>query len=87
MLLTGTTKPEDHFRNPGVTRVPIPWRLTRVIDAEVHHRWVANVVVPPQVVRRLVLPAFLEPITVAGKPVLSLCAIFMRHAGDRRADG
>lgn len=58
----------------------IPWQLTRTIHAEVAERWVANVQVTRAVARRIVAPAYLEPQPVDGRHVLSLCAIFMRHA-------
>ena len=56
------------------------YREIKNIYADVYERWVVNCVVPIDVVREMIKPDFLEPILVKGKAVLSLCAIFMRHA-------
>jgi len=58
----------------------VPRRKVTSLLAEVSERWVANVIVPEAVVRTLVRPDFLEPIRVSAGYVLSLCAIFMKHA-------
>ncbi len=58
----------------------VPRRRVTSVFAEVSERWVANVIVPETVVRALVAPGFLEPIPTAAGYVLSLCAIFMKHA-------
>lgn len=58
----------------------LPRRLVERIDAEVTERWVANVLVPPALLRAQVPLPFLQPTLVDGRGVLSLCAIFMRHA-------
>jgi hypothetical protein len=58
----------------------VPRRKVTSVFAEVSERWVANVIVPEAVVRDLVTPDFLEPIPTKAGYVLSLCAIFMKHA-------
>lgn len=58
----------------------VPRRKVMSVFAEVSERWVANVIVPEAVVRELVTPDFLEPIPTKAGYVLSLCAIFMKHA-------
>lgn len=50
------------------------------VNADVYERWVVNCVVPKDVLQKLIQVDFLEPVLVKGKAVLSLCAIFMRHA-------
>ncbi|MEN8661666.1 MAG: hypothetical protein ACN4GF_04290 [Lentimonas sp.] len=58
----------------------VPRRKVTSVFAEVSERWVANVIVPEAVVRELVGPSFLEPIPTKAGYMLSLCAIFMKHA-------
>ncbi|MGJ8654269.1 MAG: hypothetical protein ACSHX8_13500 [Opitutaceae bacterium] len=58
----------------------VPRRKVTSVFAEVSERWVANVIVPEAIVRELVTPSFLEPIPTKAGYVLSLCAIFMKHA-------
>lgn len=58
----------------------VPKRITRTIHADVAERWVANAQVTRAVARRIVAPAYLEPMPMNGRHVLSLCAMFMRHA-------
>lgn len=58
----------------------VPRRKVTSVFAQVSERWVANVIVPEAVVQKLVRPDFLEPIPTAAGYVLSLCAIFMKHA-------
>ncbi|MGJ8651073.1 MAG: hypothetical protein ACSHX4_11995 [Opitutaceae bacterium] len=58
----------------------VPRQRVTSVFAEVSERWVANVIVPEAVVRELVGPSFLEPIPTKAGYVLSLCAIFMKHA-------
>ncbi|MGJ8640351.1 MAG: hypothetical protein ACSHYA_13265 [Opitutaceae bacterium] len=58
----------------------VPRRKVTSVFAKVSERWVANVIVPEAVVRELVTPDFLEPISTRAGFVLSLCAIFMKHA-------
>ncbi len=67
--------------DPATGRIwEIPRRLTRNIMADVAERWVANIEISEDVCHRIVTPPFLEPIPVNGRHILSLCAIFMRHA-------
>lgn len=61
------------------------WRLEHFkeiknVNADVYERWVVNCTVPLKVLEEMIQVDFLEPILVKGKAVLSLCAIFMRHA-------
>ena len=58
----------------------IPKRHTTELVADVHERWVANVIVPERVACSLVQAPFLEPEKSNGHYVVSLCMIFMRHA-------
>ncbi|CAA6692830.1 MULTISPECIES: hypothetical protein [unclassified Lentimonas] len=58
----------------------IPRRHINAVVAEVSERWVANVIVPEAVCRELIRVPFLEPIRTEAGYVLSLCAIFMKHA-------
>ncbi len=58
----------------------IPRKRVTSIYAEVTERWVANVIVPKAIVRELVVPKFLEPVPIEAGYILSLCAIFMKHA-------
>lgn len=58
----------------------IPRKRVTSIFAEVYERWVANVIVPEDVVHTLVRPSFLDPIPTEAGYILSLCAIFMKHA-------
>ena len=58
----------------------VPRKQVTSVFAEVSERWVANVIVPEAVVRKLVTPDFLEPVPTGAGYVLSLCAIFMKHA-------
>ena len=58
----------------------VPRRRTHTVVAEVSERWVANVIVPEAVCRALIGVPFLEPIRTEAGYVLSLCAIFMKHA-------
>lgn len=50
------------------------------VYADVYARWVFNCVVPEAKLKELIGIDYLEPQLVRGKGVLSLCAIFMRHA-------
>lgn len=61
------------------------WKLDQFkeiknVNADVYERWVVNCVVPERVLEEMIKVDFLEPVLVKGKAVLSLCAIFMRHA-------
>lgn len=61
------------------------WKLDKFkeiknIYADVYERWVINCVIPKQIIDKILPLDFLEPVLVNGKAVLSLCAIFMRHA-------
>ena len=58
----------------------VPRRKVTSVFAEVSERWVTNVIVPEAVLRELVTPDFLEPVPTKAGFVLSLCAIFMKHA-------
>jgi len=58
----------------------VPRKRVSSVFADVSERWVANVLVPEAVCQKLTGAPFLEPIPVRGQYVLSLCAIFMRHA-------
>lgn len=58
----------------------IPRRKVTSIFADVSERWVVNVLADEVTCRELVPVPFLEPIPVAAGYVISLCAIFMRHA-------
>ncbi|HAV13285.1 MAG TPA: hypothetical protein DCX06_07335 [Opitutae bacterium] len=58
----------------------VPRQKVTSVFAQVTERWVANVLVPEAVVRELVTPDFLEPVPTQAGYVLSLCAIFMKHA-------
>ena len=58
----------------------VPRKKVQSVFADVSERWVANVIVPERVCRDLIGAPFLEATPVRGKYVLSLCAIFMRHA-------
>jgi hypothetical protein len=58
----------------------IPRRHVNAVAAEVSERWVANVIVSEAVCRDLIRVPFLEPIRTEAGYVLSLCAIFMKHA-------
>ncbi len=70
-----------NITDPETGRIwEIPRRLTRTIMADVAERWVANVDISQDVCRHIVTPPFLKPIPVNGRHILSLCAIFMRHA-------
>jgi len=69
------------IEDPATGRVwEVPRRRVTTIRAEVTERWVANVIVPEAVCRELIGPDFLAPIPTKAGYVLSLCAIFMRHA-------
>ena len=63
----------------GVT-IQFPDKPITCIQAEVSERWVFNVLVPKKLCAQLVPVSFLEPTLIGGEAVLSLCAIFMRHA-------
>jgi len=70
------------LKDPDTGKV---WKLDQFkeiknVNADVYERWVINCVVPEEVLKNLIKVDFLEPILVKGKAILSLCAIFMRHA-------
>lgn len=79
-----TTTPQHEtldIQDPETGRIwQIPKQITRTIQADVAERWVANAEVTRAVCRRIIAPAYLEPVPVNDRHVLSLCAIFMRHA-------
>ena len=50
------------------------------VNADVYERWVVNCVVEEEVLSKIIPLNYLKPVLVKGKAVLSLCAIFMRHA-------
>ena len=57
-----------------------PLKKIKDVNADVYARWVINCVVPKELLRKILLADFLEPVLVKGKAILSLCCIFMRHA-------
>ncbi|MBK1858455.1 hypothetical protein [Cerasicoccus arenae] len=63
----------------------IPRERVTSLMADVSERWVANVIVPETVCRAMIPLPFLEPIATEKGYVLSLCAIFMRHAAPQWA--
>lgn len=70
------------LKDPDTGKV---WKLDHFkeiknVNADVYERWVVNCEVEEKTVRDLVKLDCLEPVLVKGKAVLSLCAIFMRHA-------
>lgn len=61
------------------------WKIERFkeikrVNADVYARWVVNCIVPAAELKEMINIDFLEPHPVKGQAVLSLCAIFMRHA-------
>ncbi len=58
----------------------IPRRRVNRVMADVSERWVANVIVTETTCRDLIKLPYLKPIRTPAGYVLSLCAIFMRHA-------
>ena len=70
-----------YCRDPRFPKpIRIPRRKITKIQALVAERWVANVCVPKHVCEHLIEAPFLEPIYVNNHAVVSLCAIFMKHA-------
>ena len=59
----------------------IPRKQCTEIHAEVSQYWTCNALVPENIIEDIVVPDFLEPQKANGQSVLSLCSIFMRHAG------
>ena len=77
------TEPLRIYDADNDTTWTIPRQRTNAVMAEVSERWVANVIVPEAVCRDLIRVPFLEPIRTEVGYVLSLCAIFMKHAAPK----
>ena len=80
---TWRTVDQDHIeiQHPQHQKsVTIKTKKVTHIRAQVSERWVANVCIPVHLCRHIVEAPFLEPILVNGHAVLSLCAIFIKHA-------
>jgi hypothetical protein len=74
------TEPIRIYDAENDTTWTVPRRRTNAVLAELSERWVANVIVPEAVCRELIRVPFLEPVRTEAGYVLSLCAIFMKHA-------
>jgi len=74
------TKPIHIYDADNDTTWTVPRRPTNAVMAEVSERWVANVIVTEAVCHDLIRVPFLEPVRTKAGYVLSLCAIFMKHA-------
>ena len=80
-MIATNPKPTITFRDPVTGAVyEIPRKPITTIDADVRERWVVNIVVPQEQARALVPLPWLKPIPARGLGIISLCAIFMRHA-------
>lgn len=75
-----------HILDPATERLwTIPRDRVTSIVADVSERWIANVIIPEEYCRALIPAPFLEPVPTRAGYLLSLCAIFMRHAAPQWA--